>query len=437
MRLTVGGMLAGLLLVVGGCSEDGRAAPNDSGAGRDAGATADAASSRPDGGTTDPNGGTTDACASGGCDGGTGEAETCSPGAERDCYEGPDGTEDEGACSPGTQTCGDDGQWGECEDQTLPIPEVCGNARDDDCDGERDEGLRCAERCTKLDGAFICNTPGRYTLSFSEDVTEVDVQAWGGGGAGGSHGDGTGGGGGYAGATVPVEQGERLRVLVAEGGEAAGGGGGASYVLRDDGLVLLAAAGGGGGASDGCGGCRDGGAGGAGGGATGQAGTGASHPQGFGMATGGEGATQSSGGAGGTASGGSLGSTCVADGTAGSAHTGGAGGAGTDCEPDQFTAAPSWNEAPGQNQIANGNGGGGSGGAGWFGGGGGGGRHTYLGGGGGGGVSYVHPMTTHTELAGGDRRRPAKTSVEDYVLGAAEGGEREKDGEPGLVVIEW
>ena len=55
------------------------------------------------------------------------------------CYEGPEGTLGVGACLPGRRVCVD-GDFGACEDQTLPTPERCGNAEDDDCDGQADEG---------------------------------------------------------------------------------------------------------------------------------------------------------------------------------------------------------------------------------------------------------------------------------------------------------
>ena len=64
----------------------------------------------------------------------------CQPGEQQPCYSGPEGTEGVGACVAGVRTCGDDGLgFGACEGQVEPIPEVCGNAVDDDCDGETDE----------------------------------------------------------------------------------------------------------------------------------------------------------------------------------------------------------------------------------------------------------------------------------------------------------
>lgn len=64
----------------------------------------------------------------------------CVPGEEVACYSGPPGTEGQGACAAGVQTCAPDGLgFGACADEVLPAPELCGNAVDDDCDGEADD----------------------------------------------------------------------------------------------------------------------------------------------------------------------------------------------------------------------------------------------------------------------------------------------------------
>lgn len=68
---------------------------------------------------------------------------TCTKGNTRKCYTGAQGTEDVGPCKAGTETCGDDGSWGQCEGQVLPVPENCGTKGDDNCDGKANEGCDC------------------------------------------------------------------------------------------------------------------------------------------------------------------------------------------------------------------------------------------------------------------------------------------------------
>ncbi len=81
------------------------------------------------------------------CDGATdeneeGEALTVA------CYDGPEGTEGQGACLAGARTCAD-GRFGACEGQVPPEDELC-DTFDNDCDGEIDEGNPA--------GGFVCET---------------------------------------------------------------------------------------------------------------------------------------------------------------------------------------------------------------------------------------------------------------------------------------
>jgi hypothetical protein len=70
----------------------------------------------------------------------------CAPGSTEPCYTGGPGTLGKGACQAGIQTCKLDGLgWSECQGQTLPSYELCGNGVDEDCNGVVDD-------VTDLDG---------------------------------------------------------------------------------------------------------------------------------------------------------------------------------------------------------------------------------------------------------------------------------------------
>jgi hypothetical protein len=59
----------------------------------------------------------------------------------RECFEGETqqcGETDVGACTFGNETC-ENGEWTGC-DAILPATEVCGDGKDNDCDGSVDEG---------------------------------------------------------------------------------------------------------------------------------------------------------------------------------------------------------------------------------------------------------------------------------------------------------
>ena len=55
------------------------------------------------------------------------------------CYDGPPGTQGQGVCHAGMQTCVN-GAWGSCMGEAMPGAEVCNNNLDDDCNGGIDEG---------------------------------------------------------------------------------------------------------------------------------------------------------------------------------------------------------------------------------------------------------------------------------------------------------
>ncbi|HAA58115.1 MAG TPA: hypothetical protein DCE42_25355 [Myxococcales bacterium] len=95
---------------------------------------------------------------------GNGKDDTCDGSVDEDC-PCTDGTTqdcgtDTGECKKGLQTCTDE-KWGSCEGQTAPVTEAC-NGLDDDCDGEVDEELKSdcytgSTGCTKNTyGVFEC-----------------------------------------------------------------------------------------------------------------------------------------------------------------------------------------------------------------------------------------------------------------------------------------
>jgi len=94
-------------------------------------------------------GGSSDIDAGVGGDGGAGGAggvtgTECEPGTIRDCYGGPPGTADVGACTIGSEQCNDEGSdWGPCIGEVVPSAELPtppgGTPVDEDCDGMTDE----------------------------------------------------------------------------------------------------------------------------------------------------------------------------------------------------------------------------------------------------------------------------------------------------------
>ncbi|MBK8251668.1 MAG: SBBP repeat-containing protein [Polyangiaceae bacterium] len=122
--------------------------------------------------------------------GGTGAGSAvCTPGEEKYCYTGPEGTAGVGLCKSGTETCkaNVDG-FGPCLGEVVPSDEVCATAGDDDCDGKtNEEGADCScvpgstLECysgppeTKdvgpcLGGVQVCNENG---MGYGECVGEV------------------------------------------------------------------------------------------------------------------------------------------------------------------------------------------------------------------------------------------------------------------------
>ncbi|TNE47868.1 MAG: hypothetical protein EP343_18200, partial [Deltaproteobacteria bacterium] len=88
-------------------------------------------------------------------------AKYCFPGEIKPCYTGPEGTLNVGSCAAGRTLCdASKREWSTeasaCIDDVKPTEETC-NGRDDDCDGDVDEGLpQCV--CEKVGDKEPCYT---------------------------------------------------------------------------------------------------------------------------------------------------------------------------------------------------------------------------------------------------------------------------------------
>jgi Putative metal-binding motif len=73
------------------------------------------------------------------CDGQSNEGCECSEGEEETC----DGNS-MGECKPGNRKCGANGRWGMCQGKVAPMSRETCNGKDEDCDGEIDDGATCS-----------------------------------------------------------------------------------------------------------------------------------------------------------------------------------------------------------------------------------------------------------------------------------------------------
>ncbi|MBW2456941.1 MAG: hypothetical protein JRI68_20675, partial [Deltaproteobacteria bacterium] len=72
------------------------------------------------------------------CDNEVDEGCQCTDGETQTCYSGDPNLIDIGECAEGLQTCDLAGDWGSCDDEVLPIAELC-DSLDNDCDEQVDE----------------------------------------------------------------------------------------------------------------------------------------------------------------------------------------------------------------------------------------------------------------------------------------------------------
>jgi hypothetical protein len=109
------------------------------------------------------------------CDGKIDEGCACKSGDTRPCYSGPDGTEGQGECKAGTQTCVDELWGGACEGEVVSAPETCANpGEDNDCNGTKDDVPQLGELCNTTQYG-ICR-PGTKQCAGNSEVACVSIK---------------------------------------------------------------------------------------------------------------------------------------------------------------------------------------------------------------------------------------------------------------------
>ena len=98
---------------------------------------------------------------------------SCTPGKKQTCeYQGDPATENVGPCRAAVRTCREDGTWGKCEGEVLPVSEVgeelCHDGIDNDCNGVADDG-------TDFDGDGVGSC---YDCCETTDQCPFPKEAW-------------------------------------------------------------------------------------------------------------------------------------------------------------------------------------------------------------------------------------------------------------------
>ena len=98
----------------------------------------------------------------------------CHPGVKEQCYSGPEGSSGRGHCAPGTRECDVAGQWGVCQGEVLPSARELCNDIDDDCNGVVDDGFqRAGTQCWLGEGE--CKSKGVHRCSADGSRSECDA----------------------------------------------------------------------------------------------------------------------------------------------------------------------------------------------------------------------------------------------------------------------
>ena len=93
--------------------------------------------------------------------------------ATQECYTGDPSSAGKGICTKGTQTCQSDFTWSACKGDVQPQTESC-NGKDDDCDGETDEGCQCPSGCN-VDKDCVVAACGTKTSCVSGSCSEPET----------------------------------------------------------------------------------------------------------------------------------------------------------------------------------------------------------------------------------------------------------------------